>query len=91
MKKYIYYAATKDTLPNVTYKNKYLLGIKEDISYYFYYEKDQTCVLDFKFLSTIDIKTSHFVIYADACTICEEDLEKYHITFKKTPRDITKF
>lgn len=91
LRKYIYYSATKDALPNINFNNKYLLGIKEDISYYFYYEKDQTCVLDFKFLSTIDIKTSHFVIYADACTICEEDLEKYHITFKKTPRDITKF
>ena len=35
-------------------------------------------------------KAESYVIYADRCILSDEELEKYHITFKKIPRDITR-
>lgn len=29
-------------------------------------------------------------MYTDLCTLSAGEMEKYHITFKKIPRDITK-
>ena len=42
------------------------------------------------FLETIKTKAQGYVIYADRCILTDEELEKYHITFKKIPRDITR-
>ena len=46
--------------------------------------------LNREFLHTIKTKADAYVIYADLCTLSNAELEKYHITFKKIPRDITK-
>ena len=35
-------------------------------------------------------QTDGYVVYADLCTLSQSELEKYHITFKKIPRDITR-
>ncbi len=92
LRQYIYYTVAKEAIDvTANYKNKYLLGIKENTSYYFYYEKEEKCILDDSFLSTIDVKTDSYIIFADACTLSNEELSEYHITFKKTPRDITRF
>ena len=42
------------------------------------------------FLHTVKTKADGYVIYADLCTLSDEELERHHITFKKIPRDITK-
>lgn len=92
LRQYIFYTVAKEAIDvTANYKNKYLLGIKENTSYYFYYEKEEKCILDDSFLSTIDVKTDSYIIFADACTLSNEELSEYHITFKKTPRDITRF
>ena len=42
-------------------------------------------------LKKIKTKAESYVVYADACTLSPEELEKMHITFKKIPRDVTRF
>lgn len=92
LRDYIFYSSAKEPVDKTKkYNNKYMLGVKENTSYYFYYEKDKECVLNYDFLSTIDVKTDAYVIYADACTLPQDVLLNYHISFKKTPRDIVKF
>ena len=68
----------------------YYLGSHVGNAYYFYYEKDRSTTLDRAFLDTIDIPAAHYVIYADLCTLTEEELNALNITFKKIPRDITR-
>lgn len=92
IKDYMFYSSAKEAVDkSKKYNNAYLLGIKENTSYYFYYERDKECVLNYDFLSTIDIKSDAYVIYADACTLSKDELANYHISFKKIPRDIVKF
>ena len=59
-------------------------------AYYFYYDKNEVTTLDREFLHTVKTTAQSYVIYADRCILSEEELEKFHITFKKIPRDITK-
>lgn len=62
----------------------------------FYYEKDRVTTLDLDFLGILSIKSlsarpEQFVIYADKCALDKEFLYKHSITFKRIPRDITRF
>jgi adenine-specific DNA-methyltransferase len=86
---YIWYMETK--LPvSVTTESPYYLGSTDSTAYYFYYEKEQSTMLDFSFLSNIKEKAETYIVYADQCAISDSDLDKYNITFKKIPRDIVK-
>ena len=90
IRKYIWYSETRGDGDYYSTDNKYQLGSYNDIAYYFFYEKEQVCVLNHKFLSTISEKKDGYVIYADSCSLSEEELIKYGITFKKIPRDISR-
>ena len=68
----------------------FFLGEYESTAYYFVYEKNAVTSLDRDFLKTIQTKSERYVIYADKCTLSDEQLEQWHITFRKIPRDITK-
>ena len=72
-------------------KDPYLLGIAYGVAYYFCYEKNKSMTLNRTLLKKIKTKAESYVIYADACTLSPEELEKMHITFKKIPRDVTRF
>ena len=74
-----------------TSKDPYLLGIAYGVAYYFCYEKEKPMTLNRALLKKIKTKAESYVIYADACTLSPEELEKMHITFKKIPRDVTRF
>lgn len=86
---YVYFTETKQ---KTTYnpEEPYQLGVHLDTAYYFYYERDAVTTLDRAFLHTVKTKANAYVIYADRCILSDEELEKYHITFKKIPRDITR-
>ncbi|MBP8824252.1 MAG: site-specific DNA-methyltransferase, partial [Flavobacteriales bacterium] len=71
--------------------NKYYLGTHDDTAYYFVYEKDRLTVLDYDTLALLKTKAGHYVIYADNCVLPKAFLEEHGITFKKIPRDITRF
>lgn len=90
IRKYVYFTETKQPLEPRKADEPYYLGKLVDNAYYFYYEKEQITTLNNDFLNTIQTKAGAYVIYADLCTLSDSELEKYNITFKKIPRDITK-
>ncbi len=90
IREYIYFTETKSVLPKPSKDEQYLLGTHIGSAYYFYYEKKEVTTLNREFLHSIKTKADAYVIYADVCTLSDKELEKYHITFKKIPRDITK-
>ena len=90
IRKYVYFTETKQRLEPRKADEKYYLGKYVDNAYYFYYEKEQITTLNNDFLNTIQTTAGAYVIYADLCTLSDNELEKYNITFKKIPRDITK-
>jgi adenine-specific DNA-methyltransferase len=86
---YVWFSETKTSyLPQ---KENFLLGKKESTAYYFYYEKDNATTLDESFLRKLKTKAEQYIIYADNCLLDENLMSKYHIIFKKIPRDITRF
>ena len=90
IREYVYFTETKSRLPEPNVDEPYYMGVHVNSAYYFYYERDSVTTLNREFLHTIKTKGDAYVIYADLCTLSEEELERYHITFKKIPRDITK-
>ena len=90
IRKYVYFTETKQRLEPRKADEPYYLGKYVDNAYYFYYEKEQITTLNNDFLNTIQTGAGAYVIYADLCTLSDSELEKYNITFKKIPRDITK-
>jgi adenine-specific DNA-methyltransferase len=69
----------------------YLLGIKDNAAYFFYYEPTRATTLDLEFLSRLKMRPSEIVFYADVSLLNKEQLQRYKIIFKKIPRDITRF
>ena len=90
IREYVYFTDTKTQLPEAHPDEPYFMGVHVNSAYYFYYEKQSVTTLNRQFLHTVKTKADAYVIYADLCTLGEAELEKYHITFKKIPRDITK-
>jgi len=90
IREYVFYSETKQPLPPVSYMEPYLLGTYVGNAFYFYYEKEQITTLNRDFLHTVQTHADAYVIYADLCTLSEVEMEKYHITFKKIPRDISR-
>ena len=88
IREYVWYMETRSPLTPAESENPYYLGRNNDTDYYFYYEKDNLTTLNHGFLSTIKARADGYLIYADLCTIPDEELKRYNITFKKIPRDI---
>ena len=89
IREYIFYTETKQ-IPTSKDDEQYFLGEYESTAYYFVYEKNAVTSLNRDFLHTLKTKSERYVIYADKCTLSDEQLEQWHITFRKIPRDITK-
>ena len=85
---YVYYTETRCALPAASENEKYLLGVHENHAYYFYYEADRMTALNRAFLQTIQTRAEGYLIYADSNTLNVDDMARFHITFKKIPRDI---
>ena len=90
IREYVFFTDTKCRLPEPHADEPYYLGTHVNNAYYFYYERDAITTLNRDFLRTVKTKADGYVIYADLCTLSEEELERHHITFKKIPRDITR-
>ena len=90
IREYVYFTDTKSQLEKPHPDEPYFMGVHVNSAYYFYYEKKTATTLNREFLHTVKTKADAYVIYADLCTLSDAELEKYHITFKKIPRDITK-
>ncbi len=90
IREYVYFTETKQKLLPDKEDEPFFLGRHAGNAYYFYYRKDSLTTLDREFLHTVRTKSEGYVIYADLCTLSCRELERYHITYKKIPRDISK-
>lgn len=89
IRKYVYFTETQQKLEPLHTEEPCYMGTHMDVAYYFNYEKgNNTTTLNRDFLHTIKTKADEYVIYADLCTLSQRELEKWHISFKKIPRDI---
>lgn len=86
---YVWFSETKSNY--IKQDEQYLLGVKEQTAYYFYYDSNAMTTLDESFLRKLKTKADQYIIYADNCLLDEKLMSKYHIIFKKIPRDITRF
>lgn len=90
IREYVYFTETKCRPMPVNEDEPYLLGCHLVTAYYFYYDKAHITTLNREFLHTVKTASDSYVMYADLCTLSNTELEKFHITFKKIPRDISK-
>ncbi|MEG2013529.1 MAG: site-specific DNA-methyltransferase [Anaerovoracaceae bacterium] len=90
LRQYVFFMETKQTMGEGKKDEPYLLGTYQNAAYYFYYEKETVTTLDHSFLATIKTQMEEYLIYADINALSNEELAKYHIIFKKIPRDIAK-
>ena len=89
IREYVYFTETKQELEHHP-DEPHFMGKYLDTAYYFYYEKDSITTLNHKFLTTVKTIAESYVMYADRCILSDTELEKFHITFKKIPRDIAR-
>ena len=90
IREYVYFMESRTALHEEKPDEPYFMGVHVGSAYYFYYEKERLTTLNREFLHEIRTKADHYTIYADLCTLSEAELERWHITFKKIPRDISK-
>ena len=90
IREYVYFMETKSAIGPTKEDEPYYMGVHLDSAYYFYYERDSLTTLSRDFLGSIKTKAGRYTIYADQCTLSQAELERWHITFKKIPRDISK-
>ena len=88
IREYVYYTETRQPMPEPSAEEKHLLGLHDHHAYYFYYEPNQLTTLNKAFLRTIKTRAESYLIYADVNMLSAEEMEKFHISFKKIPRDI---
>jgi adenine-specific DNA-methyltransferase len=91
IREYVWFSETRKPYKVVNDKEKHLLGTANSSAYYFYYYQDKLTTLDDSFMRNIKTSAEQYIIYADNCVLDEKLMQKYHITFKKIPRDITRF
>jgi adenine-specific DNA-methyltransferase len=98
IRQYVAYSerVTLDSSDTMQAVNPHCLGLKDDALFVFYYEANAITALSMDFLATLAVKNlssrpNSYVIYADKCTLTPEIMRKYGITFKRIPRDITRF
>ena len=90
IREYVYFMETKTAIEPDKEDEPYYMGVHLDSAYYFYYRKDCVTCLNRDFLRGVKTKAERYTIYADLCTLSPAELEQYHITFKKIPRDISR-
>ena len=88
IREYVYYTETRQPMPEPSADEKHLLGVHDRHAYYFYYEPDRLTTLNKSFLRTIRTPAESYLIYADVNMLSAEEMETFHISFKKIPRDI---
>ena len=88
IREYIWYSETHSPYEK---HEGYLLGTYNAADYYFYYEPDKYTTLCHDTLGIVSQQAELYIIYADTCTLSQEELTAMHIIFKKIPRDINRF
>ncbi|QEH44247.1 site-specific DNA-methyltransferase [Aggregatibacter actinomycetemcomitans] len=96
IREYIAHSEKLETVFNHNQETSgYFLGKNYHTAYVFYYEPDQITTLSLEFLRYLNAdflseKPQDYIIYADKCTLSDEQLAQFKIRFKRIPRDISK-
>ena len=90
IRKYVYFTETKQPLEARRADEPSYMGTHYGTAYYFHYKRDAVTTLSRAFLHTVKTRAEGYVIYADLCTLSAAELDRYHIVFKKIPRDISR-
>jgi adenine-specific DNA-methyltransferase len=90
IREYVWFMETKTSLPDIAAAEPFLLGLRNNTAYYFFYERDSITTLDHDFLERIQTEADAYLIYADMNTLSDHELERHNIVFKKIPRDIAR-
>ena len=97
IREYVWFTETRNPYQSTVFaRNEAIstpfLGIYNETSYYFIYEKDNLTTLDYDSLAEyVQQKAERYIIYADNCLLPESFMREKNIEFKKIPRDITRF
>ena len=93
IREYIFFTETNNAnIVERNENNRYFLGDVFNTSYYFYYDKHRKTSLTHETLRQIvKKKAEQYVIYADTCTLTEDEMNNLNVIFKKIPRDIKRF
>lgn len=98
IRQYVAYSerVTLDTSDAMQAVNPHCLGLKDDALFVFYYQANTITALSMDFLATLAVnnlssRPNSYIIYADKCTLTPDMMQKHGITFKRIPRDITRF
>jgi adenine-specific DNA-methyltransferase len=90
IKEYLWYSETR--MPYHDKKEEiFFLGKKDETAIYFLDEEKGSGTLDYESFSSIKNKASQYIIYASNCLLPEDFMLQKNITFKKIPRDISRF
>ncbi len=90
LRRYVYFTETREAAVPLSAAEPGYLGTHLDVSYYFHYCRDAVTTLNRDFLHMVKRRSERYVVYADLCTISQEELSRRHIVFKKIPRDISR-
>jgi adenine-specific DNA-methyltransferase len=91
IREYVWFTETRNPYKTQELTSPFL-GIHNDTSYYFIYEKENLTTLDYDSLAEyVQQKAERYIIYADNCLLPEIFMREKNIEFKKIPRDITRF
>ena len=92
IREYIYFTETQQDVSKQNPENKYYLGDVFGTAYYLYYEPSNPTTLNHETLRQIvKQRAEQYIIYADTCTLAEEEMQQLSVIFKKIPRDIKRF
>lgn len=72
----------------------HLLGLSPDMAWIFNYTPGEATCLNMDYLATLKFgaeKPPRAIVYADRCLLTKEFMMLHGLTFKKIPRDITRF
>ena len=61
---------------------------REGTAVYFCHERGRETVLDRRLLRKLKRQGAGYVVYADGCTLGEDELRELRITFRKVARDL---
>ena len=91
IKKYLFYIETNKEIEEDDGEDKKIfIGSSGGTAYYIFYDSSCPTVLNYDSLKEVRRKFDQYIIYADSCSLSNSFMEKYHIVFKKIPRDIQK-
>ena len=82
---YIYFSETRKNYQPCEEKN--LLGVDDDTAYYYFGGEN----LSWTTLSKIKTRAKVYVIYAEACNLSEDEMQKYNIHFRQIPFDVRRY